>query len=106
MKPRLRDDDDAYKRNAHAQLKQHGPVLAAFDNEPMHINDYAREVSPRRSIVHLATDHSDRERDAWTRAASRSRTSRPGSGGRALVSTPAPLHHRLAKESTVAQPRV
>lgn len=60
MKPELRDDDDAYKREAHAHLKSMGTVLAAFDNEPMHINDYAAKF-PEAIPVHLATDHSDRK---------------------------------------------
>lgn len=60
MKPELRDDDDAYKREAHAHLKSMGTVLAAFDNEPMHINDYAARF-PEAIPVHLATDHSDRK---------------------------------------------
>lgn len=60
MKPHLRDDDDAYKRTAHAQLEQMGQVLAAFDNEPIHANDYARRF-PQATIIHLATDHSNRE---------------------------------------------
>lgn len=60
MKPRLPDDDDAFKREAHAQLKSMGTVLAAFDNEPIHINDYAK-VFPEAIPVHLATDHSGRD---------------------------------------------
>ena len=60
MKPELRDDDDAYKREAHAHLKSMGTVLAAFDNEPTHINDYAAKF-PEAIPVHLATDHSDRK---------------------------------------------
>jgi len=60
MKPRLPDDDDAFKREMHAQLKSMGTVLAAFDNEPIHINDYAK-VFPDAIPVHLATDHSGRD---------------------------------------------
>ena len=60
MKPLLPDDDDAYKRVAHEQLKTMGTVLAAFDNEPMHINDYAKKF-PEAIPVHLATDHSGRD---------------------------------------------
>ena len=59
MKPLL-EDDDAYKREAHEQLRRMGTVLAAFDNEPMHINDYAKKF-PEATPVHLATDHSDRD---------------------------------------------
>jgi hypothetical protein len=60
MKPRLPDDDDAFKRKAHEDLRGMGTVIAAFDNEPIHINDYAR-VFPDALPVHLATDHSGRE---------------------------------------------
>jgi hypothetical protein len=60
MKPLLPDDDDAYKRQAHQQLRSMGTVLAAFDNEPMHINDYAAKF-PEAIPVHLATDHSGRD---------------------------------------------
>ncbi len=60
MKPALPDDDDAYKRQTHDHLRQMGTVLAAFDNEPQHINDYARKF-PEAVAVHLATDHSGRD---------------------------------------------
>ena len=60
MKPRLADDDDEFKREAHEHLKTMGTVLAAFDNEPMHINDYATKF-PDAIPVHLATDHSGRD---------------------------------------------
>jgi hypothetical protein len=59
MKPTLREDDDAYKRTAHALLRSMGTVLAAFDNEPTHVNDYATRF-PEALAVHLATDHSGR----------------------------------------------
>jgi hypothetical protein len=60
MKPTLKESDDDYKRETHEHLKDMGTVLAAFDNEPMHINDYA--VKFEKAIpVHLATDHSGRE---------------------------------------------
>ena len=60
MKPELKDDDDAYKRTTHDHLKTMGTVLAAFDNEPQHINDYAVKF-PDAVPVHLATDHSGRD---------------------------------------------
>lgn len=60
MKPKLHDSDDAYKRTAHATLKSLGEVIAAFDNEPMHINDYAANFESA-VCVHLATDHSGRD---------------------------------------------
>ncbi|MBN1210673.1 MAG: hypothetical protein JXB05_37845 [Myxococcaceae bacterium] len=59
MKPTLRESDDAFKREAHARLGTLGQVIAAFDNEPMHANDY-RLNFPEASVVHLATDHSGR----------------------------------------------
>jgi hypothetical protein len=59
MKPTLRESDDAYKRVAHQLLEEMGTVLAAFDNEPTHVNDYASRF-PSCVPVHLATDHSGR----------------------------------------------
>ncbi len=60
MKPTLRESDDAYKRDTHVKLHAAKGVLAAFDNEPTHINDYATQF-PDATAVHLATDHSGRE---------------------------------------------
>lgn len=61
MKPTLEEDDDVYKARVHADLpKKLGTVVAAFDNEPTHINDYRRSF-PQALIVHLATDHSMRD---------------------------------------------
>jgi hypothetical protein len=59
MKPTLREDDDAFKREAHARLGALGELVAAFDNEPQHANDY-RLRFPDALVVHLATDHSGR----------------------------------------------
>lgn len=59
MKPTLRESDDAYKRVAHQLLEEMGTVIAAFDNEPTHVNDYATRF-PTCLPVHLATDHSGR----------------------------------------------
>jgi len=61
MKPALRDSDDDYKRTAHGTLETMGRVVAAFDNEPIHANDYARRF-PEALVVHLATDDSGREK--------------------------------------------
>jgi hypothetical protein len=58
MKPALDEGDDDYKLRTHAKLRPIG-VLAAFDNEPSHINGY-REAFPHAICVHLATDHSPR----------------------------------------------
>jgi len=60
MKPRFDVTDDDFKRMAHARLRELGTVIAAFDNEPTHINDYHR-VFPGALAVHLATDHSGRD---------------------------------------------
>lgn len=59
MKPVLRQSDDAFKREAHARLGTLGRVIAAFDNEPTHANDYQRQF-PEATVIHLATDHSGR----------------------------------------------
>jgi hypothetical protein len=60
MKPTLDEHDDAYKLRTYATLRARGQMVAAFDNEPAHINGY-REAFPEAVIVHLATDHSMRE---------------------------------------------
>lgn len=60
MKPTFEITDDDFKRIAHARLRELGEVIAAFDNEPIHINDYHR-VFPSALAVHLATDHSGRD---------------------------------------------
>lgn len=59
MKPTLRESDDTYKVTAHAQLAKMGTVIAAFDNEPTHANDYAKKFADA-TVIHLATDHSGR----------------------------------------------
>lgn len=60
MKPELDEHDDVYKVRSHAILRERGRLLAAFDNEPAHINGY-RESFPEAIHVHLATDHSPRD---------------------------------------------
>jgi len=55
--PSIHDDD--FKREAHRQIAGLGEVVAAFDNEPTHVNDYRRSF-PEATVVHLATDHSGR----------------------------------------------
>lgn len=60
MKPNLDQSDDEWKRTAFARLDQLGSVCAAFDNEPMHINQY-RQQYPDAHCVHLDTDHSGRD---------------------------------------------
>jgi hypothetical protein len=59
MKPAAHEDDDAFKREAHARLDSLGRVIAAFDNEPTHANDYLQRF-PQATVIHLATDHSGR----------------------------------------------
>lgn len=59
MKPTLKESDDDFKRVAHQKLRGLGQVLAAFDNEPIHVNDYVAAF-PAATVVHLATDHSGR----------------------------------------------
>ncbi|XXF75818.1 hypothetical protein P2318_22520 [Myxococcaceae bacterium GXIMD 01537] len=59
MKAGAYENDDAFKREAHARLGLLGRVIAAFDNEPTHANDY-RLKFPDATIFHLATDHSGR----------------------------------------------
>jgi hypothetical protein len=59
MKPRIEISDDEYKVSAAPSLRALGRVIAAFDNEPTHINIYAHAF-PEARAVHLATDHSGR----------------------------------------------
>ncbi len=59
MKPTLRESDDSYKVATHAELDKLGRVVAAFDNEPTHANDYAKKFTSA-TVIHLATDHSGR----------------------------------------------
>lgn len=59
MKPTAEMDDDEFKRQAHAQIRDLGTLVAAFDNEPTHANDY-KKVFPDAFVVRLATDHSGR----------------------------------------------
>jgi hypothetical protein len=60
MKPALEEHDDLYKARTYTSLRDHGQVVAAFDNEPAHINGY-RDAFPDAISVHLATDHSMRD---------------------------------------------
>jgi hypothetical protein len=59
MKPTLEIGDDEFKRETHRKVAALGTVIAVFDNEPMHVNDY-RRTFPDATVVHLATDHSGR----------------------------------------------
>jgi hypothetical protein len=59
MKPSFDESDDDYKARTYGALRGLGVVIAAFDNEPTHINGYQRAF-PEAICVHLATDHSPR----------------------------------------------
>jgi hypothetical protein len=59
MKPEFSMHDDDWKRIVRAQLEALGEVVAAFDNEPTHINTY-REAFPSAQCVHILTDDSAR----------------------------------------------
>ncbi len=60
MKPTFEISDDTWKEMAYEQLRALGRVLAAFDNEPTHINGYG-QAFPDALAVHLDTDHSGRD---------------------------------------------
>ncbi len=59
MNPHADLGDDAWKALARARLSRLGPVVAAFDNEPVHVNGYA-QAWPDARCVHLDTDDSGR----------------------------------------------
>jgi hypothetical protein len=59
MKANGEETDEEFKRSTHRHLQRHGRLLAAFDNEPSHANDY-RASFPEATVVLLATGHSGR----------------------------------------------
>ena len=59
LKPEAALGDDEWKSLAAARVARLGPVVAAFDNEPAHVNGYAM-AWPTALCVHLDTDHSPR----------------------------------------------
>ncbi len=59
MKPQFDMHDDDWKLIARDQIAERGQLIAAFDNEPTHINTY-REQFPDALCVHLLTDESAR----------------------------------------------
>jgi hypothetical protein len=59
MKSDAEETDEEFKRSIHQRLRDRGRVLAAFDNEPSHANDY-RASFPEATVVLLATGHSGR----------------------------------------------
>lgn len=60
MKPEFSELDDGYKERALENLRSGKRLIAAFDNEPAHINSY-RQAFPEALCVHLLTDHSMRQ---------------------------------------------
>jgi phosphoglycolate phosphatase-like HAD superfamily hydrolase len=60
MKPAEQEDDDAFKRQAHSRIPSLGELIAVFDNEPTHINDYAARF-PDAFAFWLDTGHSGRD---------------------------------------------
>jgi hypothetical protein len=63
MKPTLEQHDGEWKVVARQHIKGFGELLAAFDNEPTHINSY-HEHFPEALCVHLLTDDSARGGEA------------------------------------------
>lgn len=59
MKPGDEIGDDEWKARAREAVSAMGPVVLAFDNEPSHVNAYAR-AWPAAFAVHLDRDHSPR----------------------------------------------
>jgi beta-phosphoglucomutase-like phosphatase (HAD superfamily) len=59
LKPERELSDDDWKLEAARRVDRLGLVVAAFDNEPLHVNTYA-ELWPCAMVVHVDTDHSER----------------------------------------------
>ena len=59
MKPLADSSDDDFKRDCAQALGEREKIVAAFDNEPQHINTY-HALLPQTACVHLFTDHSMR----------------------------------------------
>ncbi|HNF97009.1 MAG TPA: hypothetical protein PK493_06925 [Pseudomonadota bacterium] len=59
MKPDLETHDDDFKVRARQPLAALGTVIAAFDNEPIHINSYFVHFTDAQ-CVHMLTDDSAR----------------------------------------------
>ncbi len=59
MKQDPAQHDDAFKVENVVRLRAVGTVVAAFDNEPTHLNTYRREF-PDARVVRVATEHSAR----------------------------------------------
>jgi hypothetical protein len=59
MKADAAATDEGFKRGTHQELGSRGRMVAAFDNEPGHANDY-RASFPQATVVLVATGHSGR----------------------------------------------
>lgn len=59
MKPGDALRDDAWKAIAREEVEGRGTPVLALDNEPAHVNAYAR-AWPRALAIHVDTDHSGR----------------------------------------------
>lgn len=59
LKPTLEMPDDDWKEQLHGALREKGQLIAAFDNEPKHINTYYQSF-PDVYAIHLYTDESGR----------------------------------------------
>jgi hypothetical protein len=59
MKADAAATDEGFKRGTHRELSSRGRLVAAFDNEPGHANDY-RASFPEATVVLVATGHSGR----------------------------------------------
>ena len=59
MKPGQALRDDAWKAVARDAVEARGTPVLVLDNEPAHLNAYAR-AWPAALAIHLDTDHSDR----------------------------------------------
>lgn len=57
MKPTFEMTDTQWKEIAVARLREMGPVVASFDNEPTHVNRL-KSAFPAAMVVWLRTDHS------------------------------------------------
>lgn len=57
MKPTFEMTDTQWKEIAVARLRETGPVVASFDNEPTHVNRL-KSAFPDAVVVWLRTDHS------------------------------------------------
>jgi hypothetical protein len=80
MKPDAAQGDDDWKAMALHRVDALGPVVAAFDNEPAHVNLYAA-AWPAACCVHLDTDCSPRPIAVLARVPSVSDLRRAGRAG-------------------------